>query len=48
MKYLQVITNETQEPDEPDSCSNLFTLMNWKFNLNIVEYFSYQAESQIH
>lgn len=38
MKYLQVITKETQEPDEPESSSNLFALTDWKFNLNLVEY----------
>ena len=38
MKYLQVITKETQEPNEPESSSNLFALTNWKFNLNLVEY----------
>ena len=38
MKYLQVITKETQEPDEPESSSNLFALTNWKFNLNLVEH----------
>ena len=48
MKYLQVITNGTQEPDEPESLSNLFTLRNWNFNLNIVEYLFNQSESQVH
>ena len=48
MKYLQVITNGTHEPDEPESRSNLFALKNWKFNLNIVDYLFNQAESQVH
>jgi len=38
MKYLQVITEEKQEPDEPESSSNLFALTDWKFNLSIVDY----------
>lgn len=37
MKYLQVITEETQEPDEPESSSELFILIDWKFNLNLVD-----------
>lgn len=48
MKYLQVITNGTQEPDEPESRSNLFKLKDWKFNLGIIDYLFYQAELQIH
>ena len=38
MKYLQVITKEIQEPDEPENDSNLFALTNWKFNLTLVDY----------
>ena len=38
MKYLQVITKETQEPDEPESDSEIFKLVDWKFNLNLVDY----------
>ena len=38
MKYLQAITKENQEPDEPESSSNLFSLTDWKFNLNVVDY----------
>ena len=37
MKYLQMITKETNEPDEPGKDSNLFVLTNWKFNLTIVD-----------
>ena len=38
MKYLQVITKEIQEPDEPENDSDLFALTNWKFNLNLADY----------
>lgn len=36
MKYLQVITKENQEVDEPDSDSKIFKLVNWKFNLSAI------------
>ena len=39
MKYLQVITKETGEPDEPENSSNLFSLTDWTFNLGLVDYF---------
>lgn len=36
MKYLQVITKENQEVDEPDSDSEIFKLVDWKFNLSAI------------
>lgn len=32
MKYLQIITKDTEETDEPETDSNIFQLKNWKFH----------------
>ena len=45
MKYLQKISVESNEPDEPESRSDLFTLTDWKFRLSIVEYFFNTGET---
>ena len=37
MKYLQVITKEAHEVDEPDTDSELFHLTGWQFNLSAVD-----------
>ena len=36
MKYLQVITEETKEVDEPDDDSELFRLTDWEYRLTFV------------
>lgn len=45
MKYLQVITKETGEPDELESSSNLFSLTDWAFNFGLVDYLWTKAGS---